>query len=127
MKLSPFKESTVNCVWWFIYMYLKGEFWETDEAPEPGQDGIDKFQHGEESDEVGGDIGHQFNGGRSSGSSCLQEVPLLPKNKTNNGKPTQILKGTDYHILKSIKDHHVQFLTETVYIKLSHLFMPLRK
>ena len=108
-------------------MYLKGEFWETDKAPKPGQDSVDKFQHGEESNEVSGDIGHQFNGGRSSGSSCLQEVPLLPKNKTNNSKPTQILKGTDYHVLKSIKGHHDEFLTETVYIKLSHLFMPLRK
>ena len=49
------------------------------------------------------------------------------KIKTNNSKPTQILKGTDYHVLKSIKDHHVQFLTETVYSKLSHLFIPLRK
>ena len=66
---------------WFIYMYLKGEFWETDEAPEPREDGIDKFQHGEESDEVSSDIGHQFNGGRSSSSRCLQEVPLLSKNE----------------------------------------------
>ena len=49
------------------------------------------------------------------------------KIKTNNGKPTQILKGTDYHVLKSIKGHHDEFLTKTVYIKLSHQFMPLRK
>ena len=125
MKLSCFKKGTVNCVW--RHMYLKGEFWETDEAPEPREDGIDKFQHSEESDEVSGDVGHQFNGGRSSSSRCLQEVPLLPKNKTNNDRPTQILKGTDYHVLKSIKGHHDLFFTETVYVKLSHLFMPLKK
>lgn len=49
-------------------IYLKGELWVTDKAPEPGENGVHKLQHGREGDHYDHNFGHQFNYGQSTSS-----------------------------------------------------------
>lgn len=62
------------------FFYLKRELRITDKAPKPGEDGINKLQHGKKGNQIGRNVGHQFNGGRGTSSSGFQDVSLFPIN-----------------------------------------------
>lgn len=63
-----------------VTFYLKREFGITHKAPEPGEDGINKLQHGKKGNQIGRNVGHQFNWGRGTSSGSFQDISFFPIN-----------------------------------------------
>lgn len=78
---------------WGTWEYLEGEVFDFHHLPKPAQGSIDELQHGQESNEVGCNVGHESYGGGSPIAGSFQDVPLFPGRKeTLTGSRCQSLQ-----------------------------------